>query len=163
MCLGSNLRQADTPASPPPGFIRWVLSAWCFPGLRVVKVIKVMRGRKTEVICPGRKRKWKSLSHSNSLRPHGLYSPWNSPGQNTGGGSLSLLQGIFPTLGSNPGLLHCRQILYQLSHKGSPEERGNRVTQESAELSQQRKEGSGRWVWLGRPWNSEPDARREGV
>ena len=48
------------------------------------------------------------------------YSPWNSPGQNTGVGSLSLLQGIFPTQGSNPGLLHCRWILYQLSHKGSP-------------------------------------------
>ena len=47
-------------------------------------------------------------------------SPWNSPGQNTGVGSLSLLQGIFPTQGSNPGLLHCRWILYQLSHKGSP-------------------------------------------
>ena len=57
---------------------------------------------------------------SDSLRPHGLYSPWNSPGQNTGVGSLSLLQGIFPTQGSNPGLPHCRQILYQLSHKGSP-------------------------------------------
>ena len=38
----------------------------------------------------------------------------------TGMGSLSLLQGIFPTQGSNPGLPHCRQILYQLSHKGSP-------------------------------------------
>ena len=57
---------------------------------------------------------------SNSLRPHGLYSPWNSPGQNTEVGSLSLLQGIFPTQGLNPRLLHCRQILYQLSHKGSP-------------------------------------------
>ena len=44
----------------------------------------------------------------------------NSPGQNTGVGSLSLLQGIFPTQGSNPGLPHCRWILYQLSHKGSP-------------------------------------------
>ena len=55
-----------------------------------------------------------------TLQPHGLYSPWNSPGQNTKVGSLSLLQGIFPTQGSNPGLLHCRQILYQLSHKGSP-------------------------------------------
>ena len=41
---------------------------------------------------------------SDSLWPHGLYSPWNSPGQNTGVGSLSLLQGIFPTQGSNPGL-----------------------------------------------------------
>ena len=44
----------------------------------------------------------------------------NSPGQNARGGSLSLLQRIFPTQGSNPGLLHCSQILYQLSHKGSP-------------------------------------------
>ena len=49
---------------------------------------------------------------SDSLGPHGLYSPWNSPGQNTGVGGLSLLQGIFPSQGSNPGLLHCRQILY---------------------------------------------------
>ena len=46
--------------------------------------------------------------------------PWNSPGQNTGVVSLFLLQGIFPTQGSNPGLPHCRQILYQLSHQGSP-------------------------------------------
>ena len=64
-----------------------------------------------------------SESHSvvsNSLRSYRLYSPWNSPGQNTGAGSLSLLQGIFPTQGSNPGLLHCWQILYQLSHKRSP-------------------------------------------
>ena len=57
---------------------------------------------------------------SDSLQTHGLYSPWNSPGQNTGVGSLSLLQGIFPTQGSNLGLQHCRRILYQLSHKGSP-------------------------------------------
>ena len=57
---------------------------------------------------------------SDSLWPHGLYSPWNSPGQNTRVGSLSLLQGIFPTQGLNPALLHCRQILYQLSYQGSP-------------------------------------------
>ena len=57
---------------------------------------------------------------SNSLQPHGLYSPWNSPDQNTGVGSLSLLQGIFPTQGLDPDLLRCKQILYQLSHKGSP-------------------------------------------
>ena len=97
---------------------------------------------------------------SDSLRPHGLYSPWDSPGQdtgvgrvaflfsressqprdrtqvsriagrslpaepkgkpkNTGVGSLSLLQEIFPTQGSNPDLLHCRRILYQLSYQGS--------------------------------------------
>ena len=52
--------------------------------------------------------------------PRGFFSPGNSPGQNTGVGSLSLLQGIFPTQGSKPGLPHCRQILYQLSHQGSP-------------------------------------------
>ena len=57
---------------------------------------------------------------ADSLPPHGLYSPWNSPGQNTGVGSLSLLQEIFPTQGSNSDLPHCRCILYQLSHKGSP-------------------------------------------
>ena len=48
-------------------------------------------------------------------------SPWNSTGQNTEMGSLSFLQGIFPTQGLKPGLLHCRQILYQLSHEGSPQ------------------------------------------
>ena len=97
---------------------------------------------------------------SGSLQPLGLYSPWNSPGQNTGVGSLfpspgylpnpgieprspalhvdslpaepqgkpkitgvgslSLLQGIFPTQESNQGLLHCRWILYKLSYEGSP-------------------------------------------
>ena len=65
---------------------------------------------------------YESESHPvmfNCLRPHELYSPWNSPGQNTGVDSLSLLQGIFPTQGSNPGLPHCGWILYQLSHLGS--------------------------------------------
>ena len=57
---------------------------------------------------------------SNFLWPHGLHCPWNSPGQNAGVGRLSLLQGIFPTQGLNPGLPHRRQILYQLSHKESP-------------------------------------------
>ena len=61
-----------------------------------------------------------TLVVSDSTTPWSIYSPWNSPGQDTGVGSLSLLQGIFPTQGSNPGLLHCRQILYQLSHQGSP-------------------------------------------
>ena len=57
---------------------------------------------------------------SDSLQPQGLSSPWNSPGQNTGVGSLSLLQGIFPTQESTWGLLHCRLIPYQLSYQGSP-------------------------------------------
>ena len=57
---------------------------------------------------------------SDSLPPLGLYSPLHYPSQNTGVGNLFLLQGIFPTQGSKPGLPHCRWILYQLSHKGSP-------------------------------------------
>ena len=57
---------------------------------------------------------------SDSLQPHGLYSSWNSLGQNTGVDGLSLLQGIFPTQWSNTGLPQCRRILYQLSHQGSP-------------------------------------------
>ena len=63
-----------------------------------------------------------SESHSvmlDSLQPHGLYSQWNFPHQNTGGGSLSLFQGIFPSKGLNPGLQHCRWILYQLNYQGS--------------------------------------------
>ena len=67
-----------------------------------------------------RKVKAKGAVVSDSLRPRGLYSPWSSLGQNTGVGSLSLLQGIFPTQGQNPGLPHCRQIPCQLSPQGSP-------------------------------------------
>ena len=60
-----------------------------------------------------------------SLWPHGLQPtrllcPWDFPGKDTEVGCHFLLQGIFPTQGPNPGLLHCRQILYQLSYKGSP-------------------------------------------
>ena len=54
------------------------------------------------------------------LQPARLLCPWDSPGKNTGVGSLSLLQWIFPTQGSNLGLLHCRQVLYPVSHQGRP-------------------------------------------
>ena len=62
---------------------------------------------------------------SDSLQPRGLQParspcPWNPPGKNTGVGCHFLLQGMFLTQGSNPGLLHCRQILYCLSHQGRP-------------------------------------------
>ena len=79
---------------------------------------------------PGLYSKWANLQNpsesesrsvmSDFLQPHGPCSSWNSTGQNTGVGSLSLLQGIFQTQESNSGLLGCRWILYQLSHKGSP-------------------------------------------
>ena len=62
---------------------------------------------------------------SDSLRPCGLYNtsllhPWDAPGRNTGVDCNFLLQGIFPTQGSNPGLPHCRQMLYRLSHQDFP-------------------------------------------
>ena len=67
-----------------------------------------------------RKWKWKLLSCVRLF-----VTPWTIPSMEFSRpkhwvGSLSLLHGIFPTQGSNPGLLHCRQILYQLSHKGNP-------------------------------------------
>ena len=77
---------------------------------------------------------------SDSLWPHWLYSPWNSPGQNTGVGSLSLLHRIFPTQGLNSGLLHCRQILYQLSHKGSP-------IQKVKHLPKDENKGKMKYIW----------------
>ena len=59
------------------------------------------------------------------LRPHGLWPsrllcPWDCPGQNAGVSCHFLLEGIFLAQGSNPSLLHCRWILYRLSHQGSP-------------------------------------------
>ena len=70
--------------------------------------------------------KWSHSVISDSLRPHGLQPtrllcPWDFPGNSTGVGCHFLLQGIFLTQGSNPGLLHCRQMLYRLSHQGSPQ------------------------------------------
>ena len=103
---------------------------WCSHYVRTVwRVLKKTKCRATiwsSNFTPGHiSRQSESESRSvisDSLWPHGLYSPWNSPGQNTGVGSLSLLQEIliFPTQGSNPGLQHCEWILYQLSHRESP-------------------------------------------
>ena len=68
-----------------------------------------------------KKWKWKLLIRVWLFATPWTIQSWNSPGQNPGVGSLSLLQGIFPTQGSNLGLLHCRRILHQLSHQGSDE------------------------------------------
>ena len=127
-------------------FFEKLLIAICVPGA----VLAISKSVSENERC---------LVMSDSLRPYGLYSPWNSPGKstgmdslsilqghlpnpgiepgshtlqvdslpaepqgkpkNTGVGSLSLLQGIFPTQELNWSLLHCRWILYQLSHQGS--------------------------------------------
>ena len=60
-----------------------------------------------------------TLCDPHGLQPTRLLCPWNSPGQHTGVGCHSVRQGIFPTQGLNPSLLHCRRILYRLSHQGS--------------------------------------------
>ena len=83
-------------------------------------------------------RKWKSSVVSNSLPPHGLHSPRNSPGQDPGVSSCSLLRGIFPTQGLNPGLPNFRWILYQLSHQESPRVLGWADYTFSSESSQHR-------------------------
>ena len=70
---------------------------------------------------------WSHSIVSDSLQPHGLQPtrllhPWDFPGKNTGVGCHFLLQEIFPTQGLNPGLPHCRQTLYRLSHQGNLKE-----------------------------------------
>ena len=62
-----------------------------------------------------------TLLQTHGLKPFRLLSPWNSLGKNTGVGCHSLLQGIFPNPGIEPGLLHCRQIFYCLSHRETKE------------------------------------------
>ena len=88
-----------------------------------------------------------------SLRPHGLYNAWNSPGQNTGLGSLSHLQRVFPTQGSNPGLLHCRQILYQLSCQAVKDAARN-LTNRASRIHQHPSNSWENWLsnWNWMPW-----------
>ena len=81
-------------------------------------LVSINRGMNKEDVVYMKKKKVKVAQLCLTLcDPSGLYSPWNSPGQNTEVGSLSLLQGIFPTQGWNPGLPHCRQPLYHLSQR----------------------------------------------
>ena len=96
--------EAGLKARAPSPFALGRLSRWCLSS--PPKVISTQSESRSVM--------------SDSLQTLGLYSPWNSLGQNTGVGSLSLLQGIFPTQGLNPGLPHCRQILYQVNHQESP-------------------------------------------
>ena len=62
-----------------------------------------------------------TLCHPKDCSLPGFSVHGDSPGENTGVGCHALLQGIFPTQGSNPSLSHCRRILYCLSHQGSPD------------------------------------------
>ena len=94
-------------------------------------LVSVSHSIQHEVILPSRvllkvKVKVKSLSRARLFAAPWIVActkllcPWDFQGNNTGVGCHFLLQGIFPTQGSNPGLSHCRQTLYRLSHQGSP-------------------------------------------
>ena len=110
------------PACPGARTLQWEKPLWweaCVLQSRVDPACCNQRGAQMQQwrlsAVKNEKWSWRSLS------PVRLFAtPWTSAGQNTGVGSRSLLQGIFPTQGLNPGLLHCRWILYQLSHQGSP-------------------------------------------
>ena len=92
-----------------PGTIQTFRSMCFFPGCSWswVNDVKVIVTQSYLTLCD-------PMDYS----PPGSSVHGDSPGKNTGVGSLSLLQGIFLTQGSNPGLLHCRQILHRLSHQG---------------------------------------------
>ena len=96
-------------------------ATWCFqpPRLEALAVNITIRARTGSEVKP-KLLSWVQFFVTHGLYPARLLSPWNSPGKNTGVGSRSLLQGIFPTWGLNPGPAYCRQILYHLSHQGSP-------------------------------------------
>ena len=76
-------------------------------------------GFSRQCVCVLVAQSYPTLCDPHGLWPTRLFCPWDSPGKNTGGGSHFLLQGTFPTQGSNLHLLNCRKILYHLSHQGS--------------------------------------------
>ena len=85
---------------------------------------EAMMDRDRRLLLQEKSEKWSRSVVSDSLWPPELgptriLRPWHFPGQSTGVGRHFLLQGIFLTQGANPGLLHCRQLLYHLSHQGS--------------------------------------------
>ena len=130
-----------------------ILTAMIYCSKRVQGKSSVGRGPKqtgAKVLSQQSHVKWRESCSvvSDSLRPYGLHSPWNSLGQDTGVGSLSLLQGIFPTQGSNPGLPHCRRLLYKLSHQGRSHcfpSTGDTVCMSSARETQQPSARSVQW------------------
>ena len=79
-----------------------------------LEILRVFLAKSNNILLESKSYSENCSVISHSLWPHGLYSPWNSPGKKTEVGSLSLLQGIFPTQGLNP------HLFYQLNYKGSP-------------------------------------------
>ena len=88
----------------------------CFPSpcrLKLESTLILSKWSEVAQLCP-------TLVDPMDSSLHQAPPPWDFQGKNTGVGCHLLFQGIFPTQGSNPGLLHWRQMLYCLSHQGSP-------------------------------------------
>ena len=112
--------------------VAWWLGFWAFTAVaQVQSLFRELRFYTAKGAKKERKKERKKINYKSEVKvtqscltlcdPMDCYSPWNSLYQNTGMGSLSLLQGSSqPMDGVNPGLLCCRRILCQLSHKGSP-------------------------------------------
>ena len=107
----------------------WSGSVWVSASLvaQMVKYLPAMRETQVRFLDQEDPLEKGMATHSSTLawkippmEKPGRYSPWDFPGKNTGVGCHYILQGIFLVQGSNPGLPHCRQILYHLSHQGSP-------------------------------------------
>ena len=102
--------------------VPWPASAeTCFPGAHLLEIplSPVMWPSRMSVLCLVAQ-SCPTLCNPMDYSPPGSSVHRDSPGKNAGVGCHALLQGIFSTLGSNPGLLHCSQILYHLSQQGSP-------------------------------------------
>ena len=118
----SDITQINTICSSPILLTSISLLCWIWEGIMFIIFFSLVWVRSSNdkiTEFPGSKTMSDS-SQSHGLQPARLLCPWNSPSKNNGVGSHSMLQGIFLIRGLNPGLLHCRQILYHLSHQGSP-------------------------------------------
>ena len=100
------------PGFPVPGILQARTLEWV--AISFSQCMKVKNESEVAQSCP-------TLCDPMDCSPPGSFVHGDSPGKNTGVGCHALLQGIFPTQGSNPGLPHCRQILYCLSHQGNPQ------------------------------------------
>ena len=116
--LNDRVCGTDTWASVPPGFLCCVAhleKGWCSlpPVERPCGNVMVNGCEWHDVsTAPAQLLSWVWLCAPHGLQPASLLCPWDSPGKNPGVGCHALLQGTFPTQGSNPGFLHCKQILY---------------------------------------------------
>ena len=93
---------------------------WVIPGQGTRSPMLQLRKKMARVMKVLLAQSYPTLCDPMDCSPPGSFLCGDSPDKNTEVGCHSLLQGIFPTQGSNPGFLHCRQMLYHRNHQGSP-------------------------------------------